>query len=572
MALTFLVISLLLPKTPASAHAAALGTEPAPGATVDGSPPQILVRFGSPVEISLGSMRLVDGVGKNVAIGAPVHPLDEKNAVAASVPALPDGGYLAIYQITAADGHITRGSFTFQIGRASVPVSPNLVTKLSATGDQGALPLVTNLTRQLLYSAVMITLGGLLFTFVCWPDGIRTRRATRVLTATSVLSIAASLTLLALAAGSASGRGLAGVVDRTGWRSVLASHAANWWEVRSLGTIVALAAVLFRRHPSRLIRYGLLAVSSLAVFLGMAKGGHGTSGQWPTIGVTTTVVHLAASSAWVGGLVLAFVSLSTGAGVTAVRRFSRVALWSVVGVVGSGAIQTVRQLRSWSGWSTPYGASLRSKLVVVAVLIVIGGASRLLLRRPDLAATVVGSDAAEMTTLSGDSATPTPTPTADATDTTAIPVSAAAGSGVGLRLRDLVALEVLFAAGVLALTVSLSNTPPPSPAVAKPFATVLTVAGRSADIIVEPGAQGVNAVHVTVTNNDGSIRNPRSITIRLSLATKDIPPIQAEPTQRLANHASFERVVLPFSGQWNLEVFAVYGNETVRFSTPVKIR
>lgn len=544
----------LLPAAPASAHAAALGTEPAPGATVETSPPQILVRFGGPVEISLGSLRLVDSQGKAIAIGPPVHPADEKNAVAASVPTLAEGGYLAIYQIIAADGHITRGSFTFQVGRASAPVSPNLVTKLSAAGSQGALPVVTNVARLVLYSTVMITLGGLLFVLVCWPAGAGNRRASRVLTGAAVVSFVASLALFALAAGSASGRGLAGVVDRPAWRNVLGTHSGKWWEVRSLGTVAALAAVRLRRHPSTLVRCGLPAVSGLAIFLGMAKGGHGTSGRWPIVGVIATVIHLAASSAWVGGLVLAFVSLTTGAGLTAVHRFSRVAFWSVVGVVGSGTIQTVRQLRSWSGWSSPYGESLRSKLIVVAVLIAIAGASRFLLRRPEsaLASDATGSDR-----------------TGDTPDRV---TRSEAGGGAGLRLRDLVALEVLFAAAVLALTVSLSNTPPPGPAVAKPFAAVITVGGRSADIIVEPAAQGVNAVHVTVTNNDGSIRNPRTITIRLSLAAKDVPPIQAEPTQRLANHASFEGVLLPFPGQWTLEVLAVYANETVRFSTPVKIR
>ena len=666
-----LLVALLLPALPASAHAAALGTEPAPGVTLDASPSQILVRFGSPVEISLGALRLVDGTGKNIAIGSPVHPSDEKNAVAASVPTLPDGGYLAMYQITAADGHITRGSFTFQVGRTSGPVSPNLVTKLATGSNQGALPLVTNLSRQLLYGSVMIALGGLLFLFMCWPEGVDTRRATRVLIAASLVSVVASLALLALAAGSASGRGLAGLADRDGWRSVLASHAGKWWQVRTLGTVASVAAVRFRRHPSRLLTYGLLGGAALATFLGMAKGGHGTSGRWPAVGVITTLGHLAASSAWVGGLVLAFVALSTGTGVKAVRRFSRVALWSVVGVIGSGAIQTARQLRSWSGWATPYGESLRSKLIVVAVLIAIGWASRLLLGRPHPASPVpdpATTDAATQpvanandtddankhatnanatgtastatanatgtastatananatgtastATGTGGNANPTGTTstatgtTSTATGTTSTATNAIAtgtasgtggnanatgtaststangtngtgtgtgtagtagtGAGGALRLRDLVALEVLFAAGVLALTVSLANTPPPGPAVAKPFATVLTVGGRSADIIVEPGAQGANAVHVTVTNNDGSIRNPRTITIRMSLATKDVPPILAEPTQRLANHASFEGVVLPFPGQWTLEVLAVYAGETVRFSTPVKIR
>ncbi len=532
LALSGTLIAVLLgtvtTASPAHAHAAALGTEPASGSTVEASPPRVLVRFGSPVEISLGALRLVDEKGANVAIGAPEHPGGEVNAVAASVSDLADGGYVAVYQVIASDGHLTRGAFTFQVGRASAPVPTSLVTKLSTTSERGALPVVTALARLLLYVGVMVAVGGLFFLRRCWPEGAQNGRAGRVIQIASIVAAVASTALIGLAAAQASGRGITGFTDTTGWRAVLSSEAGKWWVLRTVGTLLLVIVALAAADVGKRLWGLALAATALVVFVGMAKGGHGTSGRWPVAGVAMTLVHLAAASAWVGGLSLGLLALTGGGGLGSLKRFSNVALVSVIGVVGSGVVQSARQLREWDGWDGGYGHTLRSKLIVVAVLIVIGGTSRQLTRRAD-------------------------------------------GNGP-IKLRDLVGLEVVFATGVLALTMSLIAAPPPAPAAPKPFTTTLVVGSRAADIIVEPAAQGVNTVHVTVQNNDGSIKNPSAITIRFSNDAAGIPAIAAQPTQRLANHASFENVVIPVTGEWKLEVLATYGGETVRFSTPVKVR
>jgi copper transport protein len=532
IALSSTLIALLLgtvgTASPAHAHAAALGTEPASGSTVEASPPRVLVRFGSPVEISLGALRLVDEKGANVAIGAPEHPGGEANAVAATVSNLADGGYVAVYQVISSDGHLTRGAFTFQVGRASAPVPTSLVNKLSTTSERGALPVVTALARLLLYAGVMVAVGGLFFLRRCWPDGAENGRARRVIQIASIVAVVASTALIGLAAAQASGRGITGFADTTGWRAVLSSEAGKWWVLRTVGTLLLVIVALAAADIGKRLWGLALAVTAVVVFVGMTKGGHGTSGRWPVAGVVMTLVHLAAASAWVGGLSIGLLALAGGGGIDSLKRFSNIALVSVIGVVGSGVVQSARQLRGWDGWDTGYGHTLRSKLIVVAVLIVIGGTSRQLTRRAE--------------------------------------------SNGPIKVRDLVGLEVVFATGVLALTMSLIAAPPPAPAAPKPFATTMVVGSRAADIIVEPSAQGVNTVHVTVQNNDGSIKNPSAITIRFSNDAAGIPAIAAQPTQRLANHASFENVVIPVTGEWKLEVLATYGGETVRFSTPVKIR
>ena len=78
---------------------------------------------------------------------------------------------------------------------------------------------------------------------------------------------------------------------------------------------------------------------------------------------------------------------------------------------------------------------------------------------------------------------------------------------------------------------------------------------------------------MTMKGNTSVIEYPRpKFTRPFAFAEKNIPAFTVQPTQKLANHASFEGVVIPVAGTWTLEVLAVYSGETVRFSTPVTIR
>ena len=438
------------------------------------------------------------------------------------------------------------GAFTFQVGKTSTAVASGLVTELTTTNDKGPLAAVALLARLMTFAGALAATGGLLFLARCWPAGGHDRIAQRFLRIAGIVCVIGSVAMLATGAGLSVGRGLAGIFDSAGWRNVLSSRPGRWWVVRSVGAAILAVGLLAGTRSTQRNRSIVGLVGTVVLFVGMAKGGHGTSGRWPLVGVLLTVVHLLAASCWVGGLAMALRSLIANKtdGVAALHRFSPMALVSVIVVWASGSLQAWRQLRDWSGWTSRYGLSLRNKIVVVAVLVAIGGASRVLLRR---------------TTKTRQAAPPA---------ATIEPVDRPE-----MRLRDLVGLEVLFGAGVLALTMSLVNIPPPAAPAPQPFSTQLVVGTRTADIIVEPAGVGVNTVHVTVTNNDGSIRNPSNITIRLSLATKaDLPPINAEPSKRLANHATFDNVVLPYAGLWKIEAMATFASETVRFSSDVKVR
>lgn len=62
---------LLLPASPALAHAALLQTDPEDGIVLDSAPEQVTLRFNEPVAASLGAVRVIEPSGERVDDGQP---------------------------------------------------------------------------------------------------------------------------------------------------------------------------------------------------------------------------------------------------------------------------------------------------------------------------------------------------------------------------------------------------------------------------------------------------------------------------------------------------------------------
>ena len=113
-----------------------------------------------------------------------------------------------------------------------------------------------------------------------------------------------------------------------------------------------------------------------------AATGHPVAGPWPALALLVAMVHVAAMSVWLGGLV----GLTSGllrpdtppdelAG--GLARFSRLAFGSVVALVVSGIVQTVREVASPTALtSTAYGRILMVKIAFVLVALGAAGVSR----------------------------------------------------------------------------------------------------------------------------------------------------------------------------------------------------
>ena len=138
--------------------------------------------------------------------------------------------------------------------------------------------------------------------------------------------------------------------------------------------------------------------------------------------------------------------------------------------------------------------------------------------------------------------------------------------------RPLLAFEVATGFCVFVLTSFLAVTPPNgngSSAVA--FHSTLVEAGVLADITIEPGAVGNNAIHLLFSPPGGSLAPVKDVQVRYELPTREIPFMSATITLSAVNHW-IGVMNIPYSGEWTVEVIIrSSANETIRYSTSVAI-
>jgi methionine-rich copper-binding protein CopC len=97
---------------PVAAHAELVSSDPADGATVTGSPDEVVTVFDEPL-LDNSSMELIGPDGSRVATGE-VDPADRTRMVIA-VNDLAPGEYEARWTAASADGHVERGTFGFTV-------------------------------------------------------------------------------------------------------------------------------------------------------------------------------------------------------------------------------------------------------------------------------------------------------------------------------------------------------------------------------------------------------------------------------------------------------------------------
>jgi copper transport protein len=530
----------------ASAHAELVGTYPVAGAQLTDAPRTIELRFSEGVEIALGAIRIFDSAGRQLDIGDSRHTgdgrvvqveLDAPSTDNTSALTPTSGQYVVAWRVVSTDGHPVSGAFVFTVGTTGPKVDPAFVQSvLASDGGDTTVGALMALGRTVLYAALAILIGGLAFLVWCWPkNATAPHRATALLWTAGALALLASMMQISLQGAYATGRTLSGAFEPSLWRAVLRTRTGNAWLIRSLAITALLGIVATRSRRDRLAWRVAAVGASIAVLVAVAFGGHGANGRAPVLGTVATVVHVAAASIWVGGLVMLVVVLfDAGAPRSDVaQRFSRLALWSV-GVVGvTGTIQALRQVGGFDAvGSTRYGKLLILKVAVVALVFLSAMMSRRVVR--------VGR------------------PSVD---------------GALNSLRWTVASEVVGAAAVLVLTSLLVNTAPAVAVNTRPFAATVFQGDRAASITVEPARVGPNDIHITLTSPSGSFATARTITAQLLLPERSVGPLALALQPAGPNHVIASGVTVPFAGTWRLEVTARYDEFTeVQFGVDVKVR
>jgi copper transport protein len=552
------VASVLLVAGPASAHASLEMSDPANGAVLTQPPSQIVLGFDESVDIALGAIRLYDGRGNEIDVG-PAHHEGDNAHVAVSVPKLADDAYVVSWRVVSADSHPVHGAFTFQVGTGAAVRDPGLISRLLAQeGGNPSAGAILGISRFLSYGALAVVVGGLAFLSVVWPAGVDRRRVRVLLWVALGVGVVAGLVAIAVQAPYASGRALTDALKPSQWSEVLRTSSGRAWGLRVLVLAIVGAGLLLTLERLRTQVWRVVGVLAAgALFVLVAMGGHGTTGRWAAIGLLATVAHLGGMSVWIGGLTVLLVGVlrdpDPHGGLARVRTFSPIAFGAVVVIVVSGVIQAYRQVGSIDALtSTDYGRLLLIKTAFVVVAVAVASGSRRLIQgSPEPASVALAAGAAVLERRDTDDASLRRT---------------------RRRLRRTIGAEVALAAAVLAVTSLLVASAPAIADVTKPFNATVTQGDRLASITVDPARTGRNTMHVYISTPGGALDKAQDVTVRITLPSRDLGPIPVPVEDAGPNHVLSNNLQLPFSGDWQVEILATFGqNEQVRFATVMPV-
>ena len=313
---------------PAWAHAALVRSQPVPGGVLEAPPAELRLWFSEPVRPSLARAEVRDGTGRSVAGGGLRNLPGEATGLVLPLAGAGPGSYQVSWSVlSAADAHITRGTFSFAVAEhrpASTPAPEGASTGAGPPLPGGRLPAPSPAApsgvpgeaylRWLVFLLAAWLLGGAVFTRVVVPDVPLPRR----------LVVGPALVLLAAMIAWTLGWGLVAAGSWSALPRLAGSPPGRVFLARDAAALV-LWIVAVRRPGARLW-------PGLALLATLSLGSHAVA-TGDRLAPVLDWVHLVAAAAWAGGLAhlvwLAWRPTPPGSWRTVVRRFSNLAFVSV---------------------------------------------------------------------------------------------------------------------------------------------------------------------------------------------------------------------------------------------------
>ncbi|MEU9242829.1 copper resistance protein CopC [Streptomyces sp. NPDC048385] len=604
---TLLAALLLGSATPAAAHAALRGSDPADGAVLKSSPRSITLTFTESVGLLDDSFRVYDPTNHRVTTGEAEHgPAGSDTARITFPKKLGTGTFTVAWRIVSADSHPISGALTFSVGKPSA----TRATVATGADENPVTGSLYNIGRYVAYTAVALLIGAVAFMAVCRPpDPAPLRRPVR---AAWWALLASTLFLFVLRSPYEEGTSPATAFDL----SALARSAtgrpglALLTRVALLALTAALYLVLRKRvngaRPSRPL-LATAAVLSLALALTWAAAEHASAGIQVPLAMTSSVLHLLSMALWLGGLTALLITLQRSATplpAAVVARFSRVAFAAVTVLVGTGVYQSWRGLGSWQALTdTSYGRLLLLKLAAVTLLLAAASQSRRWTAKlatatapavptPDRVPLPVGAPApapANPPTAENPPPVAEPSPLGKPSSPDEPPATSTGRHQAALRRSILT--EVAVGVAVLGITTILTGTLPgraaaeaaesgtasgttgiPAAAVAVvPFDVGTPNGHGKVQITLDPGRVGANSVQAVAFGPDGGISSVPELRLSFTLAAQKIGPLPANVTDR-GGYWAADSVNLPIAGEWTMSVTVrVSGLDQVTVTKKIRI-
>ena len=134
---------------------------------------------------------------------------------------------------------------------------------------------------------------------------------------------------------------------------------------------VVIALPIFKRALPILILTGLSLIALIAPIFQSHAAANGSH----ALAVGALVTHVIALSLWVGGL-FGILLVPKNLRISALYRFSSLALWAAIAVVSSGVATAWTRLNEKSAWSTQYAYVVIAKVIFTIALLAMGYANR----------------------------------------------------------------------------------------------------------------------------------------------------------------------------------------------------
>jgi copper transport protein len=572
--------ALALPST-AGAHAVVERTSPVRSAALERAPERVTVTFDEPVESSFGALRVFAAGGERVDDGELLRPSAESIATRLE-DGLPDGAYTATYRVVSADSHPVTGGFSFTVGDAGGAPAAAVADLL---GDASAGPVTAvafGAARAVAYGATALLVGGCLFLLAVWLPALGAvaagggpawsagaaafeRRFARLLIAAACAGAIATGVGIVAQAATVTGGTVWSALDTGLLNDVLDTRFGEVWKLR-LSAFALLVPLLLYAPPlsartlaRRPLAVGVARVLAFAVALGYlvvapALAGHAGAGDDAVLAVPLDVVHVAAMSAWIGGVALLALAVPAatrklaGAARTrllaaAVARFSTVALVAVAALLASGVAQSIVELDAFADLvETAFGRAILIKAAIFTALVALGAHNR---RRSQPALRRL----------------------ADSHDP---PGSA------GIALRRALRAELALMVAVLGVTAALvSYSPSAGAAASGPFAGSADLGPAQLELTVDPARVGRNELHIYLFDSRSGAQYDKARSLRVSARERerDIGPIELRARRAGPGHYTVARAELAPAGDWTIAVRAAISDfEELRGELEVPIR
>jgi len=374
----------------AFAHAYLQKTDPPAGSTLATAPEHLQFYFSEDVDSKFSQLTLFDSDGKRLAdLHFKLAPNDPLH-LDATLPHVSDGTYTIAWRVmSAVDGHTTKGTYPFRIGKEStscLDAPPVASTKTGETPTPWgriffhwlSFFAIIGLAGAFFFQALVIrpSLQKTGFPTEHWASVTLSKNQKFLLICWALFIFTTLLDLVAQAM-STSESSLSQLMQSDVMIQLLSTRFGLIWLVRiGLALLLGLLIIL-RIHKSRAGLWSSLGLSSL-VLLSISLSSHSAALKDGTIlAILVDWVHLLTSAIWVGGL---FQLMSVA--VPALRlipelnryklisqiapRFSSLALASVILLIATGVYSALRQISSWEAFfTTTYGRAIAIKHVLL---------------------------------------------------------------------------------------------------------------------------------------------------------------------------------------------------------------